>query len=867
MDYSNAGSSYVTTLQSPTVVTHAITCLLVDGSSAEPSIHLVLCKSNVISIHSLTPQGIQQCTEYNINGRVRLEEPDGVIDICFLHSPSPSSPPSIAVLYKDHRDRHYLRTYTISLSSSSLKQGPWEKYQVESGSTHLISSPNMSQGGVLVVGHKSVTYHNGRTTKAVPMQATRMLTWGTVGEEGNRFLLGDERGGLWVVVVSQVNDVVSGIHVENLGDACVSSAVAYLDNGVAFVGGAYGDSQLVRLGEERGQETGSYLSLIEEYASIGPIVDLQLVDLDRRGQRQVVTASGSGKDGSLRVVRNGVGIAEEAEVEMPGIKGMWNLREDFGSPYDKYLVQSYISETRVLEITEDEMEEASIPGFDSSTPTLFACTISSGHMVQITETKVNLVSCGAKERVDEYKAGKKITVANGNASGQILLAMGGGSVQYLRVEGGKIVEVSKATLPQEARSVMTAKMEGKTMLLIGLGDGQLITHELLLPASADDPVTTTNRKKVSLGTQPIGLATFSSGNRSRCVFASSDRPTVVYSSSKKICFSNVNFPGEVNYVCPFNCELFPDCLALATETSLTIGTIDDIQKLHIQTFKLGEGPLKIAHHPESRTFAVCVEGKDAMTKEGEDLDTGYSVAFLDDSTFDEFYRHKLEPFEVAMSLGVVRLRNQEVVNVDGGEEDGMEEDGNGAGTYVAVGTAFAHPDEDEATEGRILIFKVVKNESNTVVSLATEKPTRGGVYSLCNIHEKLAVGINSRVTLFQFRSVHGVSELSHEATHHGHILACHMKASGDLCVVGDLMRSVSVMRFGGGAGEGKIKEIARDYNANWMTDVAVLDEQMYLGSEMSSNLFTLRRNEKSNIPEERTRLQVWGEYHLGQMVN
>jgi hypothetical protein len=37
----------------------------------------------------------------------------------------------------------------------------------------------------------------------------------------------------------------------------------------------------------------------------------------------------------------------------------------------------------------------------------------------------------------------------------------------------------------------------------------------------------------------------------------------------------------------FNSESFPDSLALATENSLTIGTLDDIQKLHIRTFPLG----------------------------------------------------------------------------------------------------------------------------------------------------------------------------------------------------------------------------------------------------------------------------------------
>jgi hypothetical protein len=39
---------------------------------------------------------------------------------------------------------------------------------------------------------------------------------------------------------------------------------------------------------------------------------------------------------------------------------------------------------------------------------------------------------------------------------------------------------------------------------------------------------------------------------------------------------------EVVHMSPFNSESFPDSLALATESSLTIGTIDEIQKLHIR---------------------------------------------------------------------------------------------------------------------------------------------------------------------------------------------------------------------------------------------------------------------------------------------
>lgn len=49
----------------------------------------------------------------------------------------------------------------------------------------------------------------------------------------------------------------------------------------------------------------------------------------------------------------------------------------------------------------------------------------------------------------------------------------------------------------------------------------------------------TERKRVTLGTQPITLTSFYSHN-SNHVFACSDRPTVIYSSNKKLVYSNVN---------------------------------------------------------------------------------------------------------------------------------------------------------------------------------------------------------------------------------------------------------------------------------------------------------------------------------------
>lgn len=59
-------------------------------------------------------------------------------------------------------------------------------------------------------------------------------------------------------------------------------------------------------------------------------------------------------------------------------------------------------------------------------------------------------------------------------------------------------------------------------------------------------------------------------------------------------------------MCPFHSSSFPESLALAKETGLSIGNMDEIQKLHIRSVPLGEQPRRLAHQDSSRTFAVAL---------------------------------------------------------------------------------------------------------------------------------------------------------------------------------------------------------------------------------------------------------------------
>jgi len=85
-------------------------------------------------------------------------------------------------------------------------------------------------------------------------------------------------------------------------------------------------------------------------------------------------------------------------------------------------------------------------------------------------------------------------------------------------------------------------------------------------------------------------------------------------------------------VAEFNSASFPDSLALATEGNLTIGTIDEIQKLHIRTIALGEMPRRIAYQEPSKSLCVLT-AKFEVDDSGEEVET-YHVRLLDSQTFE-----------------------------------------------------------------------------------------------------------------------------------------------------------------------------------------------------------------------------------------
>lgn len=849
---------------------------------------------------------------------IRLEELQ-VIDVHFLYG---CQAPTVCFIYQDPQGRH-VKTYEVSLREKEFNKGPWKQENVEAEASMVIPVPEPF-GGAIIIGQESITYHNGDKYLAIAppiIKQSTIVCHNRVDPNGSRYLLGDMEGRLFMLLLEKEELMDGGVvlkdlRVELLGETSIAECLTYLDNGVVFVGSRLGDSQLVKLNVDSNDQ-GSYVGVMETFTNLGPIVDMCVVDLERQGQGQLVTCSGAFKEGSLRIIRNGIGIHEHASIDLPGIKGLWPLRSEAGRETDDMLVLSFVGQTRVLMLSGEEVEETELPGFVDNQQTFFCGNVAHQQLIQITSGSVRLVTQESKSLVSEWKEpqGRNISVAACNPT-QVVLAVGR-VLYYLQILTGELKQISTTEMEHEVaclditplgesggeswlcavglwtdisarvlklpcfsplhkemlggeiipRSILMTTFEGSHYLLCALGDGALFYFGLDLQTGA-----LSERKKVTLGTQPTVLRTFRSLSTSN-VFACSDRPTVIYSSNHKLVFSNVNLK-EVNYMCPLNSEGYPDSLALANNSTLTIGTIDEIQKLHIRTVPLYESPRRICYQEVSQCFGVLssrVEMQDASgatnpvrpsastqalsssvsssklfpsstspheTSFGDEVEV-HSLLVVDQHTFEVLHAHQLLQNEYALSMVSCKLGRDPAV-------------------YFVVGTAMVYPEEAEPKQGRIIVFHYTDGKLQTVA----EKEVKGAVYSMVEFNGKLLASINSTVRLYEWTAE---KELRTECNHYNNIMALYLKTKGDFILVGDLMRSVLLLAYK--PMEGNFEEIARDFNPNWMSAVEILDDDNFLGAENAFNLFVCQKDSAATTDEERQHLQEVGVFHLGEFVN
>eukprot|EP00762_Andalucia_godoyi_P006008 ANDGO_00026.mRNA.1 DNA damage-binding protein 1b len=436
---------------------------------------------------------------------VRVEE-YMVVDMCFLYTYEPSkgmcAVPTLAVLYDDGRNGRHIKTYEVIVKDRVLHDASFVQQNVDPRA-HLMFPVPAPFGGVVVVGEQSVMFHTGIRPTTIGRPGSLMRCFAPVSnsttagsfsnkqEAGNaRFLMADDRGVLYVLTLrasgaSNVTDLV----VEKYGETSAAQCLAYLDSGVVFVGSAAGDSQIVKLSHpsisgaaaSSATETGPFLTVIDSFANIGPITSMCLVDPEHQGHGHLVTCSGIGKDSSLRIVRAGIGIAEQAMLDVPGLKGVWALAGG------RYLVLQFVRQTRVLQINEnDTLAECTVAGFDLDVDTRHCGNVGTplaaaspaqqpplygtdreapfgrSHCVQVTSKQVRLVDTKGFALASSWNAPS--TIMHADSYGDlVLVALTGGELFLFQVDaGGSLREIGKTKMTKDIAAVSLHPLTNST---------------------------------------------------------------------------------------------------------------------------------------------------------------------------------------------------------------------------------------------------------------------------------------------------------------------------------------------------------------------------------------------------------------------
>lgn len=910
----------VLTYRGGKVITRAAGCIAdTTGRAADNLFSLTIHRSGLIAIRAF--EGSVKMIQWESGTdlrhfNVRFDYPN-VSDFKFVDT-GDDDVYRVAFIFDDDHGKH-LQFSDLNMHDKEFRTHS-RQTSIAADSSVLVPVP-AEISGVIVLGPNSALYRSCENEgEVVPytcplLENTTFTCHALVDSSGERFVLGDTEGRLMMMLLnvtdsSMYGRVVNEIRIDYLGETSIADSINYIDNGVIFIGSRLGDSQLIRL--HTSPNGGNYSAVLDTYSNIGPIRDMILVESD--GQPQLVTCSGAEKDGSLRVIRNGIGIDELACVDLPGITGIFPIRLD--AETDNYIIVS-TDQSHVLQISGEELEDMSLLEIDTKVPTMFAGTLfgpnDSGIVLQVTEKQVRIMSSGGLSKFWEPPNGEMISKVSANVKyGQIVLAardrvyylkcvvdeMGALDVLVLaekqfddeiacldisnegddptkeasflvlaswRTFSMEVVQlpdlktVCQTDLPSKIvpRSIVATCIEDVHYLLIAFGDGALIYYVFDIKSG-----THGEPKKSSVGTRPPSLHRVRNKMKQH-LFVCSDRPVIIFSSSKKLVFSNVNVK-VVDTVCSLNSNSFRDCLVITDGCSMVFGTVDDIQKIHVRSIPMGESVLRVAYQKSTGTYGVCSsrteskydrpfasksalctsssKPKTMRTDVNDTQKQGVSsFMVLDQNTFQVLHSHEFGPYETAVSCISGQFLND-------------------SHTYYIVGTGLIYPDETETKMGRIVVFEVDEVERSKL-KLVGEVSVRGSPLAIRLLNGKLVAAINSSVRMFEWTAD---DELRLECSNFNYMIALDLKVLNEEVAVADIMRSVSLLSYR--MLEGNFEEVAKDWNSEWMATCEFITAESILGGEAHLNLFTVEVDKSRPITDDgRYVLEPTGFWYLGEL--
>lgn len=845
--------------------------------------------------------------------------------------------PCYALLWEDNQEEPQLKVCEVKHTAAadqpivelSTKYELRHAEQLDRGVTHMIPV-SRPYGGLLVLGERSIAYVNTELNRfeSQPLgeQATMWACWTKVDD--TRWLLADEYGNLYFLMLLTKDGVVRNWRLDQLGHASRATCLVYLDEGIVFLGSHSADSQVVRIAE-------GGVEVIQTLPNIAPIVDVQLMDLGRgaesaaqsgefsTGQARLVTCSGAWQDGSIRSVRSGVGMEEIGDIgDVPLIADMWGLSTSGTQNQQDVLVCSFATETRVFrfdaEASVEEMDE--FYNLELSEPTILAANLPDHKILQIHDTGLKISDLDSGMTSFQWKPTQsttKITGAAANGAHVVVIEDGRTmhvfhtGVQHDGPTASKTFEadsqISGVTLSQSQSNVcLVSFWQTASVALIDLHSlevttqqslgvpGQDVPRELLLAqvqenasptlftSMADGSVITlsfdlssssfSGLTRIQLGSEPVFLKSIpkakESGQQLVNIFASCEQPSLIYSSEGRLIYSAIN-SDQAARVCPFDLEAYPGAIAVASTEQLKLAMIDTTRTTQIQTLPIGKTVRSLAYQPALKMFGMgCIR---RVLEHDDELPHEELYSFIeiaDEITFKEIDSYPLDDQELVECISTFRQTSEETA-MDEDEDDHL----------FIVGTSIL-PAPDAASRddhGRILIFIV--NSQRKKLELVGQAKLRDACRSLAVHDGFILAGLVKVVALYtlippqQGDQNYTLNRLATYRTSTNPISLSLQPPTDSrpmTVVVADMMKSISIIAIhppNHTDGEGwQIEETARHYATMWSAACANVAEREWVVADVEGNLAMLRHNPEAYGDEGR-KLEVTGEMRLGEVVN
>ncbi|KAG8816983.1 hypothetical protein FRC17_000103, partial [Serendipita sp. 399] len=767
----------------------------------------------------------------------------------------------IGLLYRTHSGETKLSFKAIDEETLDISRDGHIVDLTESEFRQLIPMVSQEGGGLLIIGGDQIQYHEPQVTdrkQKSPIRTAKVSdfpqgqdrfrsSWqysditGYGMVDGERVFLSDKYGKLIMVVLDRAKE---SVQTHFLGEASSASCIAYLNAGVIFLGSETGDSQLVQI------TSSGNVEIIDVQPNIAPIIDCALVDIDKSGDPVVLTCSGDGKTGSLRIIRTGASTEDLATIgDVKGVKRLFSLRDGSGS--HAYLLFSYLQETKMINVKDgrryDEVTEHDFPGIVRDSATLAAANLEGDSpllAVQVTHSSVNLVDMETGEVCNDW-SGDIVTacidgdtIAMGLLDGSLailqinikkkslksrqksLLNLQVSTISIRSYPSGKsylfiglwerhVVQILRADtleklaeieVPHVALSILPWEHDfprnTRFNLLIGTGNGHVVAVHLHVKDSTFD---IEDRRLIYMGERPVQLQKYLDQGKEN-VIAVGKKTVILSRNNRSIVQHHINIK-DIEAVLPFDTPKFPNTLLFKLNSTLVVSRIGKLEKTKIDSVPLGyDIPISIAYHPEIHAFALgCVRREPSRAGAFDTITSSFKL--LDATTF-EF----LNSYSVPSAEEITKVC---IANLDAGSPQ----------TYVAVGTAIWKEEEAEPTKGRILLFTAVSNQSSLssrknapapVLTLMLEQEIPGAVVSMSALEDNhLAVIVNSILIVYRLTKRDASGELQLKPVDqwiHNYLLSS-LVVDGERIVVGDAFQSVTLLQWTGT----ELKLVSKDY--------------------------------------------------------